>query len=211
MNPPPKPVLCLVAAVLAGACTSGTEAGGTASNQTIGAIAVTSVTTGKSPDANGYLIAVDKGVPTQIPSSGTVVVAFLGIGEHNLGISDVASNCTLDGPAIRPVSVKGADTVPVGFDVSCTALSQDLTVSVTTGGDGTDPDGYTISMDGGTPRPIGVVQSLTFSDVPIGPHTVVLEGLAENCSCDEPLRTATVSPDSRAFVHFDVNCLAPPP
>jgi hypothetical protein len=82
---------------------------------------------------------------------------------------------------------------------------------VETNGDGTDPDGYTISVDGGAPRPIGVVQSLRFDDVPIGTHTIVLEGLAENCSCDQPVRTVTVTSGARAFVLIEVSCLAPPP
>jgi hypothetical protein len=211
MYQPLKPVLCLVAAALTASCTSGTEAGGTSSNQTLGAIAVTSVTTGKSPDPNGYLIAVDQGIPVEIASSGTAIVASLGIGRHDLNISDVASNCSLEGPATRSVSVRGADTVPVGFGVSCTALSGELVVSVETNGDGTDPDGYTISVDGGAPRPIGVVQSLRFDDVPIGTHTIVLEGLAENCSCDQPVRTVTVTSGARAFVLIEVSCLAPPP
>ena len=112
MNLPSRMASCLVVAALAGACTAGTEAGGTSSNQTVGAVEVNSFTTGDSPDPDGYLISADNGVPTRIESLGKIVIKSLRIGQHDITISDVSDNCTLEGPDTLSVSVKGADTIP---------------------------------------------------------------------------------------------------
>lgn len=188
------------------ACTSGTESGGTSSNQTMGAIAVTTVTTGKSPDPDGYSVSVDGGIAVPIDISATVVMSFVPLGQHEVVLGDVASNCAVDGTSTRTSSVIGADTVQLAFGVSCIALTGELTISVSVNGDGSDPDGFFYSVDGSEPRPIGF-QARTLTDIPVGTREVVLSGLADNCS-GETTGSALVTSGGRAFVYFDINCTA---
>ena len=49
-----------------------------------------------------------------------------------------------------------------------------------------DPDGYTLSIDGGPGQPVGVSASVTIDALPSGRHLVSLEDLAPNCSVSGP-------------------------
>lgn len=57
-----------------------------------------------------------------------------------------------------------------------------VTVSTTGAATDLDPDGYSLSMDGGTGQAVGVNGAVTFADVPPGKHLVTLDGQAPNCS-----------------------------
>jgi Tol biopolymer transport system component len=61
---------------------------------------------------------------------------------------------------------------------------QVVAVSVKTSGLSTDvdPDGYTLSVDGGQGRQIDVNGKLTLSDLTSGSHLLRLDGLASNCA-----------------------------
>ena len=196
----------LVALLLLAACTGGTESGGTSSDQTMGAIAVTTFTAGKSPDPDGYSVAVDGGIAVPIAASATVVVPLIPLGQHEVALGDVASNCTVDGASTRTSSVIGADTVQLAFGVTCTALTGELTISITVNGDGNDPDGFLYSIDGSEPRPIGF-QGRTLTDIPVGKREVVLSGLADNCSGDT-VGSVLVTGDGSAYIHFELSCSA---
>lgn len=190
------------------ACTGGTENGGTASDQTVGAIAVTTVTTGKSPDPDGYTIAVDGGIPVPVAISETVVVPMLPLGRHEVALEGVAANCSVAGPSTQTTSVIGADTVTVAFGVSCTSLLGVLSVSALIEGDGVDPDGFLFSVDGATPRPLPFAGVRL--DVPVGKRLVELSGLSDNCS-GETSGSALVTADAMAFVRFTIACTAAGP
>src|SRR5882724_8160439 len=45
-----------------------------------------------------------------------------------------------------------------------------------------DPDGYTVAVDGGAARALPVNGSVTFSQLAVGPHSLVLAGTASNCT-----------------------------
>ena len=81
---------------------------------------------------------------------------------------------------------------------------------MTSVGDGTDPDGYMVSVDGDS-RPIEVNGGFSFTDIPVGSHNVVLGNMADNCSTEEAVKVARVPPGGRAVVFFEVECQAPVP
>jgi len=85
----------------------------------------------------------------------------------------------------------------------------DLTVTTTTGGAGTDPNGYTVSVDGVT-QSITVSGSVTYNGLTAGNHSVGLSGVATNCvvSGQNP-RTVPVSAGNTAQTDFVVTCSAP--
>ncbi len=80
--------------------------------------------------------------------------------------------------------------------------------TVTTGVD-VDPDGYTVTVDGTTPRTIRRNGTTTFSGLATGGHSVQLKGMDYNCgvSGDNP-RTVAVSGDGTAETTFSVDCAA---
>jgi len=85
----------------------------------------------------------------------------------------------------------------------------DLTVTTTTGGAGTDPNGYTVSVDGVT-KSITVNGSVTYNGLTAGNHPVGLSDVASNCvvSGQNP-RTVAVSAGNTAQTSFAVTCTAP--
>src|SRR5205085_5777938 len=80
------------------------------------------------------------------------------------------------------LNVPAGGTATAAFTITCTALTGDLTVTTSTSGSNQDPDGYTVTLDGGTSRSIGTNNSTTFSGLDAGSHTVTLSGVAGNCS-----------------------------
>ena len=51
-----------------------------------------------------------------------------------------------------------------------------------------DPDGYTVTLEGGASLDIGVSDAVTFSDLAVGEYRVELTGVADNCAVEEPTR-----------------------
>jgi len=88
----------------------------------------------------------------------------------------------------------------------------DLTVTTNTSGASPDPDGYSFAVDGGTPQPIGVSQTITVSALPAGSHTVVLSGIASNCTVSNGTsRPVTVPAGASVTASFSVTCPTPVP
>jgi hypothetical protein len=85
---------------------------------------------------------------------------------------------------------------------------RDLTATTTTTGSNLDADGYTIAMDGVNTLNVAANGSVTYEKVTPGSHTVVLSGLAGNCSAtDGTSRTTTVPAGIPVTVSFSINCL----
>lgn len=88
-----------------------------------GLIEITSATTGDDPDPTGYLVQVDTKPPFRINVSGVTTV-LVGGGTHILTLSDLSSNCALQGSSTRTVAVTiggtTRDTVRARFEASCT-------------------------------------------------------------------------------------------
>src|SRR5205823_2730967 len=79
--------------------------------------------------------------------------------------------------------------------------------TTSTSGQSQDPDGYTFAVDNGTPQQIGVNQTITVTPVATGSHTVVLAGVAGNCTvANGPSRTVTVPEGGSVEAAFSVTC-----
>jgi len=87
------------------------------------------------------------------------------------------------------------------------AGTADLTVSTATTGSNVDSDGYTVTVDGGSSRAIGIAGSVTFTGLAAGSHSVQLGGVAGNCTVDGPNpQTVSVPAGGTAQASFAVSC-----
>src|SRR6185436_19277007 len=130
-------------------------------------------------------LTLDGSTTRAIGTNASTTFSALPAGSHTVVLSGVAGNCSVSGGTSRTVNVPSGGTASTSFAVSCTApppQTGDLSVSTSTTGLNVDPDGYTLTLDGSTTRAIGTNASTTFSALPAGSHTVVLSGVAGNCS-----------------------------
>lgn len=82
-------------------------------------------------------------------------------------------------------------------------------ISTATSGPEPDSDGYTVSLDGGTPTAIAVAGSLQLETLEPGNHSIHLAGLAGNCSADgDNPRSFTISGGAATTVSFAITCRA---
>ena len=122
-------------------------------------------------------------------------------------LTGVAANCAVEGDNPRTVAVAGDATAPVAFAVTCSTILGSLQVTTSTSGSSPDPDGYSLSVDGGAPLPVGPNATVPVEGLLVGPHTIVLSGAASNCHVTgENPRSVTVVAGS-APVGFEINCL----
>src|SRR5207237_3395148 len=103
---------------------------------------------------------------------------------------------TVSGQNPRTVTVATSGTTTT-FTITCAALpppTGNLTVTNSTTGQDLDPDGYTVTVDGGQSRSLGVNTSTTYPGLTATSHTVELTGVAGNCTVSgQNPRTVTVS------------------
>src|SRR3989454_738489 len=154
-----------------------------------------------------------------IGTSASVIFTGLTPGSHSVVLSGVAGNCTVSGGTSRTVSVTAGSTASTSYSISCAPTGPttgSLTVTAATSGASgdIDPDGYTVSVDGGAAsQPIPANGSVTFTG-PAGDHSIALTGVAANCTVSgaNP-RTVTVPAGGTATTTFSVSCAptAPPP
>ena len=180
--------------------------GGGVTGPTTGTLEVRTVTTGEAPD--DYTVSVDGGPPQVIGPSATLTIADLDPGSHSVELGGLAAGCAVSGENPSTVSITAGSTATLVFPVTCAEPPGETgTLVVTTSTSGADPDGYTISVDGGTPQPIGVSTSVTLTGLAAGSHEVTLNGLAPNCVVQEPNpQTVTITAGSSAQLAFTIVC-----
>jgi adhesin/invasin len=171
----------------------------------VGVLRITTPTTGPSQDANGYQFAVDGAEPQVIGVNATTDLANTAVGLHSVVLSNVANNCTVD-DASKSATVTPGTTVTVAFNITCGATTGSIRVATTTTGDNFDTDGYQFAIDGGSPQSVAANGDQTVADVAAGSHTVVLSGVASNCSVDDASQSATVTSGATATVAFNITC-----
>jgi WD40 repeat protein len=87
-----------------------------------------------------------------------------------------------------------------------------LQITTVTGGPGSDPDGYTVALDGHAPVPVASQDTLVESDVAAGDHSVDLAGVASGCTVEGgPSRSVVATAGITVSVAFNVTCAAPEP
>ncbi len=197
------------ALLLAGAALAGLSCGGDITSPTTGNLEIITATSGPEPDADGYAVTIDDGTETAIAASGTIQRNNLEPGNHSVRLTGLAAHCQVAGENPRTVSISVGETARVDFAVSCGASTGAIEVSTVTAGRGSDPDGYSIHLDGGVDGPtIGLNARVTITPVSPGSHSVELGGLAPNCSVFDgnTSQTVDVAPGVTATVAFTITC-----
>src|SRR5438094_746738 len=171
-------------------------------------LVVSTSTSGSSLDPDGYTVTVDGGSSQSIGTNGVATFVGLAAGDHTVLLSGVARNCTVSGSNPRTVSLIAGLVGATGFSVSCVAqpTTGNLAVTTNTTGSNLDPDGYTLTVDGGQSKAIGINSSVTFSGLSPGNHSVQLNGVAQNCtvSGSNP-RTLSITAGSTVTTTFSVS------
>src|SRR5437762_1781029 len=147
----------------------------------LGAIVVSTVTTGSSLDPDGYTVVVDGSQSKAIGINNSVTFSGLSPGNHSVQLNGLAQNCSVSSNP-RTVSITAGNTTTTTFSVSCAPTTGSLAVTTNTTGSNLDPDGYTLTVDGGQSRAIGINNTVTISGLSPGNHSVQLNGLAQNCT-----------------------------
>ena len=84
-----------------------------------------------------------------------------------------------------------------------------LKVETTTTGLSPGPDGYTVTLDGGDPKPITSTGSVMYSPLKPTVYSVELSGIADNCTTSVNPRDINVSEGDTTLVSFPVVCTDP--
>jgi PKD repeat protein len=181
---------------------------------TTGDLTVSAVTTGSDLDPDGYTVTVDGGQSQALGVNASTTYSGLTATDHSVQLGGIASNCTVTNANPQTASVPAGATAQVTFDITCAALpptTGDLKVTTSTTGSNLDPDGYTVSVDGGTGQPITINNStgVTFTALTAGSHSVTLSGVAANCAVSGgATQTVNITANQTATLAFAVTCAA---
>src|SRR5436189_5766089 len=156
-----------------------------------GSIKVSAPTTGSDLDPNGYTATLDLLQSQSVPTNGSTTFSGVLLGVHAVQLSGVASNCSLNSSNPQTVTLTGSSAT-ASFSVNCTATTGSLTVPTSPTGSNLDPDGYTVTVDG-EPKAMHIANSVQFSTLTTGNHSVQLNGLAQNCTVSSNPRTVSIT------------------
>ena len=81
-----------------------------------------------------------------------------------------------------------------------------IAVGVVADGEDLDPDGFLLSVDGGTARPLVPGQPVRVDDAAAGAHTLAVSGLAFNCALTTPVSSVAVVAGATTSVSLAVRC-----
>jgi Tol biopolymer transport system component len=175
-----------------------------------GELAISAVTTGVDLDPDGYTVAVDGGAGTAILSNGTITLADLSPGDHQLTLSGLDDNCALQEATPLRVSVPEASRATTTLHISCTyantlAYVQDNTVYITAVAPGSTPRPIADGYSGVAWSPDGSTLALVPSAPPKAIYLVDANGgnrrqLTRTYDDRDLLRTPVWSPDGRILL-----------
>jgi hypothetical protein len=176
----------------------------------VGNLEVRAPTSGTDLDPDGYTATLDGSLSQPLATGGSITFANVDAGTHSVRLSGVAENCAVSGSNPRSVNVAFDSTSIATFDVACVPRTGSVRASNTTTGSDPDPDGYSVSVDGGAPRTMGTNGGTLFSSLSIGTHSVGLveSSVAPNCTVTSanPQSAGVTSGDTTA-VDFSVSCV----
>ena len=170
-------------------------------------ISVTTTTTGLDFDADGYRITVNTVEREAVLANGVALV-FLDPGELTIGLTGLAPNCAMEGPASTSVTVVDRMIVPMDFAVICTASSGVIEVAIEIAG--VDPEGEYVAMVDGAAYPVHWDQPAYLTPIAPGDYVVTL-AVPSNCSAENSPQFITLTAGSTvrdtAEVTFSVSCV----
>jgi len=132
---------------------------------------------------------------------------------HTLRVGGLAQNCAVTGANPRVVKPVPDAEVNDTVRITCKALSDSafaqIRASVTTGGAGTDADGYALEVDGVTAGVVNASGTIVLGGLASGNRNVTLTDVAAHCTVQGPATASvTVAAGDTADVAFHVDCLA---
>jgi Tol biopolymer transport system component len=171
----------------------------------VGSIEVTTATTGLELDPDGYFVTVDGMEQTAAALNGMLAFTEV-IGDHSVALTGMAPNCVVDGTNPRTATVAEGIATRIDFAITCYPGGTLQVTSVTTGTD-PDPDGYTVTVDGGPSATVAASGTTSISSLLPGNHVVQLTGVAANCDAtsSNPQQFAIVAGDTTQ-VTFETAC-----
>jgi PKD repeat protein len=174
---------------------------------------------------NPVVVTVVDAAGTRVAGADTLITVALGAGTSGATLGGTVTAHAVNG-AVRFADLT-IDKPGTGYTLTATVAglkpdtsaafdvmappptTGDFTVTTTTGGAGTDPNGYTVSVDGVT-KSITVNGSVTYNGLTAGNHSVGLSDVASNCVVGgQNPRTVAVSAGNTAQTSFAVTCTAP--
>jgi hypothetical protein len=176
-----------------------------------GDLVIRTVTVSPPSGLESYTVSVDGGEAMTIGVNDALTLTNLPAGDHAILLAGVPDGCALAGDNPRPAAVPADGRTEVDFDIACALPLGSLTVTTTTTGPVPDPDGYAIQLDGGAELPIAANGSLMLTDVAPGAHSLLLVGLAGNCTVEgENPRSVEAVAGTPTSVGFGITCVLVP-
>jgi hypothetical protein len=197
----PSPAAAIVLCIALGACgdSSGPPGPGT--------VRIVVATTGSDLDPDGYTVAIGAQSGT-VGVNDSLTFDDTPSGPHQVTLSSIAPNCSATTTLPVQVTVTPGEVSRVSITMTCSALTGILRVATQTTGRDLDPDGYTVSVDGGPATPIGANSVISFPNLAPGSHALQIEGAAANCTLSAP-PAATVVARGETVVTVQVVCAGP--
>src|SRR5213593_1138219 len=140
-----------------------------------GSLTVTTATSGPNPPS-GYTVTVDGSQSRSLGLNTSTTYTGLTATSHTVQLNGIPTNCSVSEANPQTVTVPAGSTAQATFTVTCTALPGSLTVTTATSGPN-PPSGYTVTVDGGQSRSLGLNTSTTYTGLTATSHTVQLNGI----------------------------------
>ena len=170
-----------------------------------GTVTVITMTTGESLDPDGFTLRMD-GNSRRVPRDARVTITGVSAGDHLVELSDLASNCAVQGENPRVAVVSPGSRLDLLFEIVCSHLPATLLVRTATSGASSDPDGFDISIDGGPAQSIAGRASLALSTAIGASHRILLTGLAPLCFVVGPNPIEIEVREELTSTEFQVEC-----
>ena len=178
-----------------------------------GTIHIATATSGFDLDVDGYRVRVDNAPDQALGTNAAVTIAGLSAGAHSVGLSSLASNCSVEGTNPRAVSVVGGTTIEIAFVVTC-GPGPAIQLNTLTTGESIDADGYGVMVwqratgsrilagSAGVPAN-GAVR---FFGLTTGQYDVEINGIAANCMQINVLPMAELTSGGTESLALNVAC-----
>jgi TolB protein len=177
-----------------------------------GALAITTATSGPSPDPDGYMVRVDGKTLRRARIQDTVVVLLAESETHSVMLAEVSSNCAVSGDSVRSVPVPRGDTTWVQFELTCGSTAGALRITTVSTGTELDPNGYELSI-AGIDQPITLPPNGVYATaMASGRYALTLAGNTANCEvADGTDREVDILAGATSDVTFTAACSAAAP
>jgi hypothetical protein len=172
---------------------------------------ITTRTTGTDLDRDGYRLLVN-GADWGMIGLQDTVLARLEPGRWTLALTDLSSNCVVDGPTSREVTVLSAEVFPVDWSIVCTAATGVVEIIVTPTGPALAGESFFARIDNDDSLQKQTMETPGFVSVTIGNHVISLYGSNHCAVVGAESKRVTVEAGSTRDtvpVEFAVTCNVP--